>query len=47
MRKSQFLTEQRRDLANQQTSQIQLLTAWLKQVFSADVGLVRAMWGGP
>ena len=32
-RKLQFLTEQRRDLVNQQTSQIQVLTAWLKQVF--------------
>jgi transposase len=32
-RKLQFLTEQRRHLVNQQTSQIQVLTAWLKQVF--------------
>ena len=32
-RKLQFLTEQRRDLVNQQTSQIQFLTAWLKQAF--------------
>ena len=46
-RKLQFLTEQRRDLVNQQTSQIQLLRAWLKQVFPQmldwfdDVGTAR------
>lgn len=32
-RKLQFLTEQRRDLVNQQTSQKQILISWLKQVF--------------
>jgi transposase len=32
-RKLQFLTEERRRLVNQQTSQIQYLISWLKQVF--------------
>lgn len=32
-RQLQFLTEQRRSLVNQQTSQKQMLIAWLKQVF--------------
>jgi len=32
-RKLQFLTEQRRDLVNRQTSEKQILIAWLKQVF--------------
>jgi hypothetical protein len=32
-RSLRFLTEQRRELVNQQTGQVQILTSWLKQVF--------------
>jgi Transposase/Transposase IS116/IS110/IS902 family len=32
-RSLQFLTEQRRQLVNQHTSQVQVMTSWLKQVF--------------
>lgn len=37
-RSLRFLTEQRRELVNQHTGQVQILTSWLKQVFPQILG---------